>query len=87
METVKKDNNSNSDNLATIETRDTSASDIVGHAPELERNFGTLSLIGLGLVVGNVWPASGGTILVAIFNGGPPGQCSPIRKGTLQQTY
>src|SRR4051794_31675414 len=44
-----------------------------GHVQQLERNFNLLSLAGVGLVVGNVWPALGGTILVAIFNGGPPG--------------
>ncbi|KAF3798267.1 Choline transport protein [Colletotrichum gloeosporioides] len=44
-----------------------------GHVQELERNFSLLSLAGVGLVVGNVWPAIGGSILVAIFNGGPPG--------------
>jgi len=44
-----------------------------GHAQELDRNFNLLSAAGVGLVVGNVWPAVGGSILVAIFNGGPPG--------------
>lgn len=44
-----------------------------GHVQELSRNFSLLSLAGVGLVVGNVWPAVGGSILVALFNGGPPG--------------
>jgi choline transport protein len=44
-----------------------------GHIQEVDRNFGLLSLTGFGIVNGNVWPALGGTILVAIFNGGPPG--------------
>lgn len=44
-----------------------------GHIQELQQNFNLLSLAGVGLVVGNVWPAIGGSILVAIFNGGPPG--------------
>lgn len=44
-----------------------------GHVQELHRNLSLLSLAGIGLVVGNVWPAIGGSILVAIFNGGPPG--------------
>lgn len=44
-----------------------------GHIQEVDRNFGLLSLTGFGLVNGNVWPALGGTILLAIFNGGPPG--------------
>lgn len=44
-----------------------------GHVQELSRNFNLLSLAGVGLTVGNVWPAVGGSILVAIYNGGPPG--------------
>ncbi|KAJ9606647.1 hypothetical protein H2200_008655 [Cladophialophora chaetospira] len=44
-----------------------------GHVQELDRNFNLLSAAGVGLVVGSVWPAVGGSILVAIFNGGPPG--------------
>ncbi|KAK7935285.1 cholin permease [Apiospora marii] len=44
-----------------------------GHTQELARNFNLLSLAGVGLVVGTVWPAVGGSILTAIFNGGPPG--------------
>lgn len=45
-----------------------------GHVQELKRNFNLLSLTGIGLTVGNVWPACGGSILVALFNGGPPGK-------------
>lgn len=44
-----------------------------GHEQQLTRRFSLLSLAGLGVTVGNVWPAIGGTILVAISNGGPPG--------------
>ncbi|KIX02489.1 uncharacterized protein Z518_08430 [Rhinocladiella mackenziei CBS 650.93] len=55
---------------------DTEVGDLInasGHVQELDRNFGLLAAAGVGLVVGNVWPAVGGSILVAIFNGGPPG--------------
>ena len=44
-----------------------------GHVQELQRNFSLLSLTGIGIVVGNVWPAAGGSILVALYNGGAPG--------------
>lgn len=44
-----------------------------GHEQQLSRRFSLMSLAGLGVTVGNVWPAIGGTILVAISNGGPPG--------------
>lgn len=44
-----------------------------GHTQELRRSFGLISLAGTGILVGNVWPALGGSILVSIQNGGPPG--------------
>jgi len=47
-----------------------------GHIQELRRHFNLLSLVGIGITVGNVWPAAGGSILVALFNGGPPGTSS-----------
>src|SRR5271170_3488334 len=43
------------------------------HVQEFDRNFSLLSLAGVGLVVGNVWPTLGGSVLVAIFNGGLSG--------------
>ncbi|KAL8722866.1 MAG: hypothetical protein Q9225_000699 [Loekoesia sp. 1 TL-2023] len=46
---------------------------VSGHKQELQRNFGLLSLCGLGITSGNVWIALGGAIAVAIYNGGPPG--------------
>lgn len=44
-----------------------------GHTQELARNFSLWSLAGNGLLVCNTWPALGGSILVAIYNGGSPG--------------
>ncbi|KAL8907455.1 MAG: hypothetical protein Q9171_005841 [Xanthocarpia ochracea] len=46
---------------------------VSGHKQELQRNFGLLSLCGLGITSGNVWIALGGALNVAIYNGGPPG--------------
>lgn len=46
---------------------------VSGHVQELDRQFNLISIAGAGLTTGNVWPALGGSILVAIFNGGPPG--------------
>ncbi|KAL8653414.1 MAG: hypothetical protein Q9210_002109 [Variospora velana] len=46
---------------------------VSGHKQELQRNFGLLSLIGLGITAGNVWITLGGAINIAIYNGGPPG--------------
>ncbi|KAE8451736.1 hypothetical protein EG329_003193 [Mollisiaceae sp. DMI_Dod_QoI] len=44
-----------------------------GHVQELERNFSLLSVCSVGIVTGNTWAALGGSIVVAIYNGGPPG--------------
>ncbi|KAF7544828.1 hypothetical protein G7Z17_g9643 [Cylindrodendrum hubeiense] len=44
-----------------------------GHQQELESQFTTLSLIAVGITIGDVWPATAGTIVVALYNGGSPG--------------
>ncbi|EPE24398.1 hypothetical protein GLAREA_08250 [Glarea lozoyensis ATCC 20868] len=44
-----------------------------GHVQELERNFSLISICSVGIVTGNTWAAIGGSIAVAIYNGGPPG--------------
>lgn len=36
---------------------------VSGHKQELQRNFGLLSLCGLGITSGNVWIALGGAIV------------------------
>lgn len=45
----------------------------VGHIQELERNFSLFSICAVGIVTGNTWAALGGSIVIAIYNGGPPG--------------
>ncbi|KAJ7880343.1 amino acid/polyamine transporter I [Mycena olivaceomarginata] len=44
-----------------------------GHAQELERNFSLLSAAGVGICTGNSWVALGGSIVISLYNGGPPG--------------
>jgi amino acid transporter len=44
-----------------------------GHKQELERNFSLLSICSIGITTGNVWAALGGSIVIALYNGGPPG--------------
>lgn len=44
-----------------------------GHRQELDRNFSFWTLFALAISSGNVWMALGGSVTVAIFNGGPPG--------------
>lgn len=53
--------------LAMMEINET------GHIQELERNFSLFSICSVGIVTGNTWAALGGSIVVAIYNGGPPG--------------
>ncbi|KAF4441675.1 cholin permease [Fusarium albosuccineum] len=70
--TAKKGDDVHIPALATVSNQEVPIN-ASGHVQELKQNFSLLSLAGVGLVVGNVWPAIGGSILVAIFNGGPPG--------------
>ncbi|KAI6867313.1 amino acid transporter [Hortaea werneckii] len=44
-----------------------------GHQQELERNFGLWAIVGMALTAGNTWIAFGGSLAVAIYNGGSPG--------------
>lgn len=44
-----------------------------GHKQELERNFSLLSLCAVAITTGNTWVAIGGSVVIAIYNGGPPG--------------
>lgn len=44
-----------------------------GHEQELERQFSLSSIISTAITTGNVWVALAGTIVVALYNGGPTG--------------
>jgi len=44
-----------------------------GHKQELDRQFSLLSVCSIGITTGNVWAALGGSIVIALYNGGPPG--------------
>lgn len=44
-----------------------------GHAQELDRNFSLLALTSVGINTGNTWAALGGSIVISLYNGGPPG--------------
>ncbi|KAF2736306.1 amino acid transporter [Polyplosphaeria fusca] len=44
-----------------------------GHKQELNRNYSLLSICAIGITTGNVWAALGGSIVIALYNGGPPG--------------
>lgn len=72
MAKAKQDDNASSHDAIELGNND-GTSIVIEGTHELPANFGLVSLTGLGLLVGTVWPASGGSIQVAIFNGGPPG--------------
>ncbi|KAF2182560.1 choline transport protein [Zopfia rhizophila CBS 207.26] len=44
-----------------------------GHKDQLKRQYGLLGICGLALNIDNAWIALGGSVSIAIFNGGPPG--------------
>ncbi|OAX83895.1 hypothetical protein ACJ72_01741 [Emergomyces africanus] len=57
----------------SIDMKPTEVVNASGHKQELERNFSLLSICAIGITTGNSWTAMGGSINVAIYNGGPPG--------------
>lgn len=44
-----------------------------GHRDQLKRQYGLLALCGLALNIDNAWIALGGSVTIAIANGGPAG--------------
>ncbi|KAF7164448.1 hypothetical protein CNMCM5623_008995 [Aspergillus felis] len=44
-----------------------------GHRQELERNFSLLSICAVAVTTGNTWIAQGGSLVTAMYNGGPAG--------------
>ncbi|KAF2006583.1 putative choline transport protein, partial [Amniculicola lignicola CBS 123094] len=44
-----------------------------GHKDQLKRQYGLLGICGLALNIDNAWIALGGSVTIAIANGGPPG--------------
>ena len=54
-------------------TADGSIVNASGHADQLHRQYGLLSICGLALTVDNAWVALGTSLAVSIYNGGAPG--------------
>lgn len=44
-----------------------------GHRQEVERNFGLISICAVAVTTGNTWIAQGGSVVVALSNGGLAG--------------
>lgn len=64
MERTKEEDSKEQHDSSAVEVNES------GHVQELEHKFSLLSLVGLALNVGSVWPAAAVSILVAIANGG-----------------
>ena len=47
-----------------------------GHRDQLQRQYGLLSICGLALTIDNAWIAFGGSLAVAVLNGGPRVSCT-----------
>ncbi|KAK5161628.1 hypothetical protein LTR04_004013 [Oleoguttula sp. CCFEE 6159] len=64
-------------NSPSADAKDVPTADVVinasGHAEVLDRNFSLFSIVSLAITSGNTWITLGGSITVAIYNGGPPG--------------
>lgn len=60
---VAAEQSSDSAAISTTDTVDTREINASGHPQELERNFGLLSICGIGIITGNSWTALGGSIV------------------------
>ncbi|RFU74911.1 choline transport [Trichoderma arundinaceum] len=58
---------------ARIENGESVSTHVERTGQNTESHFSLVSLAGVGLVVGNVWPALAGSLLISIFNGSAPG--------------
>lgn len=52
-----------------------------GHRQELERNFGLISICAVAVTTGNTWIAQGGSVVVALSNGGLAGTIYELYTG------
>lgn len=66
---VAAEQSSDSTTKSTIDTLDTREINASGHPQELERNFGLLSICGIGIITGNSWTALGGSIVCSSSHG------------------
>ncbi|KZF20527.1 amino acid transporter [Xylona heveae TC161] len=57
----------------TLKDKDPAVVNASGHQQELQRNFSLLSICAIAITTGNSWIAQGGSVKVAIYNGGPCG--------------
>ena len=46
---------------------------VSGHVQELDRNFGVFSICCIAIMNNNAWASGGGSLVIALYNGGGPG--------------
>ena len=61
------------DRETTIVSKEGTIVNASGHEDQLQRQYGLLAVCGLALCIDNAWIAFGGSLSVAVLNGGPPG--------------
>ena len=61
------------DRNTSVVSKDGTIVNASGHRDQLQRQYGLLSICGLALTIDNAWVAFGGSLSIAVLNGGPPG--------------
>lgn len=54
-------------------SRDKNIVNVSGHVQELDRSFSVWSICCIGILNNNAWGSGGGSLVVALYNGGGPG--------------
>lgn len=57
----------------TLVTQEGTIVNASGHKDQLQRQYGLFAICGLALTIDSAWVAMGGSLSVAVLNGGPPG--------------
>lgn len=58
-----------------------------GHKQEVERNFSLLSICAVAVTTGNTWIAQGGSVVIALSNGGLAGCLYELYVGPPHPLY
>lgn len=61
------------DNTVALVTKEGEIVNASGHKDQLQRQYGLLEIAGLALTIDNAWVAFGGSLSIAVLNGGTPG--------------
>ncbi|KAF2717998.1 putative choline transport protein [Polychaeton citri CBS 116435] len=70
---VRKYNEAGEDKSAGPVPEEGELINVSGHVQELDRTFGVWSICNMAVMSDNAWAAGGGTLVIALYNGGGPG--------------